>query len=386
MTAIALSNSPADLALGTARRARIALLAVHLPAIGFLVLNTTTTLLNNPDPVPALLPAVLAVAGLQLYISVTVANGMRPRAGFLAWLAILLLAVVVAALAGYVGLVAFWFVGASGAMVLPGRAGAAVFLGSVLAIVVVGASESYDATPPAPEFAAFIVYTLTVAAVGTSGMYMAVRLVPVVDELLRTRAELALSAVDRERRRFSRDLHDALGQGLSAIALKGDLAHALLLRDPGRARREADDLVVVAEALLNDLPQVAHADRVLSFAAEARVAASLLEDAGIEVRLDINLEGADRETDALFGWAMREGATNALRHSAARQVDVRVGPSGEWVRLELINDGVAAQPSGAGSGLAGLAERARELGGSVEWTRDDGGRFRLRVLIPRREP
>jgi signal transduction histidine kinase len=384
MTAIALSNSPADLALGTARRARIALLAVHLPAIGFLVLNTTTTLLNNPDPVPALLPAVLAVAGLQLYISVTVANGMRPRAAFLAWLAILALAVVVAAVAGYVGLVALWFVGASGAMVLPGRAGGAVFLGSVL--VFAGASGSYEGTSLTPEFAAFIVYALTVAAVGASGMYMAVRLVPVVDELLRTRAELALSAVDRERRRFSRDLHDALGQGLSAIALKGDLAHALLPRDPSRARREADDLVVVAEALLNDLPQVTHADRVLSFATEARVAASLLEDAGIEVGLDINLEGVDRETDALFGWAMREGATNALRHSAARQVDVRVGPSGEWVRLELINDGVAAQPSGAGSGLAGLAERARERGGSVEWTRDDGGRFRLRVLIPRREP
>jgi two-component system, NarL family, sensor histidine kinase DesK len=385
MTAMALSNSPADLALATARRARIAMLVVHLPAIGFLVLNTTTTLLNNPDPVPALLPAVLAIAGLQLYISVTVANGTRPRAGFLAWVSILVLAVVVAALAGYVGQVAFWFVGASGAMVLPGRAGAAVFLGSVLAIVV-GASESYEPTSLTPEFTAFIVYALTAAAVGTTGMYVAVRLVPVVDELLRTRAELALSAVDRERRRFSRDLHDALGQGLAAIALKGDLAWALLGRDQSRARREADDIVVVAEALLNDLSQVTHADRVLSFAAEVRAAAGLLEDAGIEVRLDIDLQRVAPEIDALFGWAMREGATNALRHSAARQVDVRAGPAGEWARLELINDGAAAQSSGAGTGLAGLAERARELGGSAEWGRDDGGRFRLRVLIPRREP
>ena len=68
-------------------------------------------------------------------------------------------------------------------------------------------------------------------------LYGVVRLVVLVNELYATRTELAALAVGRERLRVSRDLHDLLGQSLSAVSLKGDLAIRLLPRSTPPARR-----------------------------------------------------------------------------------------------------------------------------------------------------
>ena len=120
---IVASVSPADVALGTTRRARIALLAVHVPTISFFVLNTTTTWLNNPNPEPLLWPAVVAIAGLQLRFSLAAAQGRRPRAAVGSWVALLTLAVIVMVIAGYPSVVTLWFVAAAGAKAFPGRWG-----------------------------------------------------------------------------------------------------------------------------------------------------------------------------------------------------------------------------------------------------------------------
>jgi signal transduction histidine kinase len=382
VSALSASASPADVALGTTRRARIALLAVHVPTIGFLILNTTTGLLNNPTPTPFLWPAVVAIAGLQLRLSLATAWGYRPRAAISSWVILLTLAVVVMIVAGYPSFVALWFVAATAAFVFPGRWAAGVFAAAVSAFVVLGGT-TYTGELWTTSFWSTLFYILTVGAVGATGMYVAARMVPVVDELFRTRAELSLSAVNQERRRFSRDLHDVLGQGLSAIALKGDLGRALLAADPVRARRETQDLIAVADSLLVDLPEVAHADRPTSFACEARTAARLLRDTGIELRIDNDLHEVDAETDAVLGWAVREGTTNALRHSAARRVQLRAGCSGGRTWLELVNDRARESSGEAGSGLVGLTDRARAIGGTVTSGPVGTDTWILRIEIPR---
>jgi two-component system, NarL family, sensor histidine kinase DesK len=374
------SVSPADVALGTTRRARIALVAVHVPTITFLILNTTTTLFNNPSPKPILLAAVVAIGGLQLHLSLATAQGRRPQAAIGSWVVLLTLAIVVMISAGYPSFVALWFVGAAGAMAFPGRWGAAVFATAIGTLVVLGAT-TYTEQRWTTSFAAPLLYFLTVGAVGTAGMYAAARMVPVVDELFRTRAELSAYAVHQERRRFSRDLHDVLGQGLSAIALKGDLARALLADEPARARRETQDLIAVADSLLRDLPEVTHADRPTSFANETRTARQLLRDAGIELQIDDSLRDIDTETDTVLGWAVREGTTNALRHSAARQVQLRSGRTDGRTWLELVNDRPLASDTSNGSGLVGLADRARALGGSLI-SGPVADSWRLRIEIP----
>ena len=83
----------------------------------------------------------------------------------------------------------------------------------------------------------------------------------------------------------------------------------------------------------------------------------------------------------VLAWAVREGTTNVLRHSDARTCSIALGAGDGGVWLEVANDG-AQGTSGRGSGLAGLAERAEALSGSVRAEAPGDGRFRLRVWIP----
>ena len=165
---------------------------------------------------------------------------------------------------------------------------------------------------------------------------------------MRTRAQLELTAADEERRRLSRDLHDALGQSLSAVALKGDLALALLEKDPAGAQREIDSLAGVARRLRAELPDIVVAEQSASYAVEAARAEGLLRQAGVDVRRQGDFGPVPHPVDIALGWVVREAATNVLRHSAARLWSVEAGHGESQVWLEATNDRPlsAAGPAG----------------------------------------
>jgi two-component system sensor histidine kinase DesK len=77
----------------------------------------------------------------------------------------------------------------------------------------------------------------------------------------------------------------------------------------------------------------------------------------------------------LFGWAVREGVTNVIRHSGARHCRVTVDPA----RVENTDDGSGPGQAVAGHGLAGLRERAEAAGAQLLIGGTDDGGFRLRV-------
>src|SRR5205807_4290969 len=83
------------------------------------------------------------------------------------------------------------------------------------------------------------------------------------------------------------------------------------------------------------------------------------------------------ERQELFGWVVREGITNVVRHSGARTCTVRVGAEG----VEVRDDGAGGTGS-AGSGLTGLAERVAAAGGSLDAAPAEGGGFRLLARVP----
>jgi len=89
----------------------------------------------------------------------------------------------------------------------------------------------------------------------------------------------------------------------------------------------------------------------------------------------------------LLAWAVREAATNVVRHSGARVCAITIATDGAGVVLEVEDDGRAsAADTGEGAGLTGLAERARRLHGTVAaGARPEGG-FRLRVAVPLTAP
>jgi two-component system, NarL family, sensor histidine kinase DesK len=188
-------------------------------------------------------------------------------------------------------------------------------------------------------------------------------------------------AIGQERLRVSRDLHDLLGQSLSAVSLKGDLAKRLLHRDLAAARAEIEGLTKVARGALRDMRAVTSDQHAVSLPTETDGATALLQAAGVEARIDLDPLELPAAAEAVLAWAVREGVTNLLRHSEARVCSIPAVRRDGIVRLEIVNDG-ARPPTREGSGLAGLGERARALAGTVAAERTRDGRFRLAVELP----
>jgi two-component system sensor histidine kinase DesK len=95
----------------------------------------------------------------------------------------------------------------------------------------------------------------------------------------------------------------------------------------------------------------------------------------------------DPAVEAVLAWAVREGATNVIRHSGAQHCRLTISSTFAEAEVEVIDDGAgvaaAAHVNGsAGHGLEGLAERARSLNGRVEAGAHAGGGYRLAVAVP----
>ncbi len=223
--------------------------------------------------------------------------------------------------------------------------------------------------------------------------YSAGRRADTLNMLRRTRAELARAAVAEERLRIARDLHDLLGHSLSLITLKAELAGRVIGADPDRAAREIAELELVARQSLSDVREAVAGFRQPDLAGELVAARQLLEAAGIASEISAaGTADLPQEVDAALAWAVREGTTNVVRHSKATHVAIRVTSGAAAVTAEISDNGPAAaedsargagapaapttgpdgraaasrvSPGFAGSGLAGLAERVRRLGGEL---------------------
>jgi two-component system sensor histidine kinase DesK len=208
-------------------------------------------------------------------------------------------------------------------------------------------------------------------------------------ELLEARAELARLAVAEERERFARDLHDLLGHSLSVIALKAELAGRLLRSDGAdAAATEIADVENVARGALSEVRDAVSGYRQPTLEGELEGAQVALSAAGIEATIQRAQVALDPRAETVLAWAVREGATNVIRHSHARHCTVRIASGLDGATLEMLDDGAGsstavARSNGGGHGLDGLAERVQELKGVLEaGARPDGG-FRLSVTLPR---
>ncbi|MEE1783162.1 sensor histidine kinase [Streptomyces sp. SP17BM10] len=198
-----------------------------------------------------------------------------------------------------------------------------------------------------------------------------------LDELAATRSGI-VQAVDAERRRIERDLHDGLQQRLVVVAM--------LL---GRARRRNSDELyrqaqTEAEQALEELRQVAW-----------RVYPASLDELGLREALAVDAERSPLpvrfsgdlarrpapavETAAYF--AVREALTNAAKHAGATRIDVTIGQDGDVVRVSVRDDGRGgADP--AGPGLSGLARRIAALDGHLTVDSPPGGPTHVAAELP----
>ncbi len=210
-----------------------------------------------------------------------------------------------------------------------------------------------------------------------------------IRELHTTRRELARLKVQEERLRLSRDLHDLLGQTLSMITLKSELARHLIAESPERCAQELSDIERVARQTLREVREAVAGYRQPRLISELEAARQLLSSAGITYQIDPINETLPSALDAMLAWTVREGVTNIIRHSRARQCRIYLTRREGTVEAEVLNDGGARAPVEStvrrGLGLAGLSERVSALGGHMEagpLTLLGKEHFRVRVELP----
>jgi two-component system sensor histidine kinase DesK len=212
-----------------------------------------------------------------------------------------------------------------------------------------------------------------------------VRQVAAVAELRSAREELARLAVSEERLRFARDLHDLLGHSLSLITLKSELAGRLLPAEPEKAATEVNDIEGVARQALREVRDAVAGYRQPTLVEELAGAGEMLDAAGISCRIENKTSMLPNAVDAVLAWAVREGATNVIRHSRASHCRILVAREDEEIYAEITDDGEGSQKgnSGAsGNGLSGLAERVATFAGRVDAGLLPDGGFRVLVSLP----
>ena len=225
----------------------------------------------------------------------------------------------------------------------------------------------------AATFASVTPVAIPVAALATFGSGQVVNSYRALAE---ARAELARLAADNERFRIARDLHDLLGHSLTTITVKAGLARRLGEADPALALPEIAAVEALARRSLADVRAAVANYRDVTLAGELATGRELLRAAGITADLPRAVDVVDPAHHELFGWVVREGFTNIVRHAHATSCAVRLAASS----VEIVDDGVGGA-AGPGSGLAGLRERVAAAGGVVEAGPLQPAGWRLRASL-----
>ncbi|MBB1155488.1 sensor histidine kinase [Amycolatopsis sp. DR6-1] len=191
--------------------------------------------------------------------------------------------------------------------------------------------------------------------------------------LVQARAEVQRLAADAERSRISRDLHDLLGHSLTAITVKSNLARRLADKGDERVAEEIGEVEQLSRQALADVRAAVSGYRDVTLAGELARGRELLRAAGIRADFPSAVDGPYQE---LFGWVVREGLTNVVRHSRASACVVIVSGSS----VEIRDDGVGSA-IGTGNGLSGLRDRVAAAGGAMEAGPVRPRGWRLRVSV-----
>ena len=188
----------------------------------------------------------------------------------------------------------------------------------------------------------------------------------------------AQEAVDAERARIARELHDVVTHNLSAVVVQAAAAEALLAVDPERARVPVQAIQSTGRHALQDMAGLLGLLRADTPGEQLGPQPSLddIEDLVAQARragqdVDLRIEGAPRDLPSGVGLSayrvVQEALTNARKHAAGATAVVVVSHTREAVRLVVRdNGGGHAGPAGSGHGLVGMRERVTLYGGTLD--------------------
>lgn len=180
-----------------------------------------------------------------------------------------------------------------------------------------------------------------------------------------------------ERARIARDLHDTLGQKLSLIGLKSDLARKLIYNDPEQARAELKDVQQTARTALNEVRKMVANMRGIRLKDELIHVKEILKAAQITFtsKTDIPLTNISLLTENILSMCLKEAVTNIVKHSSATNCDVSFEQTASETVIKVKDNGrktITAEDLDKGNGLRGMKERLEFVNGSLEIVSKDG--------------
>jgi two-component system sensor histidine kinase UhpB len=205
----------------------------------------------------------------------------------------------------------------------------------------------------------------------------------------REAARTALAAQEAERLRVARELHDEIGQTLTAVMLQAERAAD---EDPAQAAVALGRVAEAVHASLDELRRIARELRPEALddlgLVNALIALCSRVDAqgGLRVRRDLaaGLPPMARETELVIYRVAQESLTNALRHSGAASATVSLKSDSGTVTLTVADDGKGIPdrlPAGT-AGIAGMRERALLVGGRLAIGSSQGEGTEMKLTVP----
>jgi signal transduction histidine kinase len=194
------------------------------------------------------------------------------------------------------------------------------------------------------------------------------------------------AGVTEERARVAREIHDTIAQSLTGLVMTAQRASSKAARSPESVGPELALMEQLAqEALAEARTLVASYTPVTVTGGLPSTLATLAErftaETGVVVEVSGGAPDVDREAEVVLLRCTQEALANVRKHAQARAVHITLDPTG----VTISDDGVGiGEVDGLGYGLAGMAERVRLAGGTVDVAGGDAGGTTVRVVLPRR--
>lgn len=189
-----------------------------------------------------------------------------------------------------------------------------------------------------------------------------------------------------ERARIARDLHDTLGQKLSLIGLKSDLARRLIETNPEQARSELKDVQQTARTALNEVRKMVASMKGIRLRDEVVRVQQILDAAQIQLTLigEFKLSKVTHLTENILSMCLKEAVTNVVKHSGAKNCSISIEQSWKEIVLTIHDDGEFKNSKSineGGHGLSGMKERLEFVNGSLDMIVKDGTAIIISVPI-----
>jgi signal transduction histidine kinase len=205
-------------------------------------------------------------------------------------------------------------------------------------------------------------------------------------ELLATQALLAENTRIAERVRIARELHDLVGHHLTALTLNLEVVTHLV---EGKALEHVQQAHSLAKLLLADVREVVSDMRQDDKVDLARALMTLVEgvpEPRVHLDLPSDMVMTDPQRAQVLLRCAQEIITNSIRHADAANLWLEFTRDGGHVSLKAHDDGCGTRNVHAGSGLTGMRDRLRELGGSVRFSSRPMQGFQVDIHLPLLEP